>query len=313
MRILGIEYRDPRDLKVSSSNVRTEVRSIDDLKKSIENVGVVYPVVINPRDEVVAGQRRLKASIEAGVDRIPVVVVEFKDEKEEILFSFLENEHQEGLDYRDRGRAVKRLRELGLTDDQISRLIGRPKHVLDGYLVSFSRPKSLDKPEEKGKQTTLRPEDKESTEEKTRRRKSKKGVSKKGSKKVSKKSEKVEEKKKEESIFDQLPPEKQKKIRGVARTQFFKDERKLIPLILFASKKTYKELGVIVEKYYESNTLDLDRLLDLAKVQTQVKQFVIPSRLYEDFKICCRRSKIDPNSKILQLIEDFIKACLSRV
>lgn len=76
-------------LKVKSSYLRTDT-NIDKLKKSIETVGLINPLVINDNNELIAGGRRFSALKELGYTEAPVVRVD-KNNLEQELISIDEN------------------------------------------------------------------------------------------------------------------------------------------------------------------------------------------------------------------------------
>jgi len=76
-------------IKIKSSYLRVET-NIEKLKKSIETVGLINPLVINNNNELIAGGRRYSALKELGVDQVPVFRVD-KSESEQELISIDEN------------------------------------------------------------------------------------------------------------------------------------------------------------------------------------------------------------------------------
>ncbi len=76
-------------LKVKSSYLRTDT-DIEKLKKSIETVGLIQPLVINGNNELIAGGRRYSALTALGIEEAPVVKVH-KSNSEQELMSIDEN------------------------------------------------------------------------------------------------------------------------------------------------------------------------------------------------------------------------------
>lgn len=58
---------------------------IEELKKSIQAVGLIHPLIINQDNELIAGGRRYSALKELGVEEIPVVVVEHEKAQQELI------------------------------------------------------------------------------------------------------------------------------------------------------------------------------------------------------------------------------------
>lgn len=76
-------------IKIKSSYLRTET-NIEKLKKSIETVGIINPLIINNNNELIAGGRRYSALKELGFKEVPAIRVD-KNEQEQELISIDEN------------------------------------------------------------------------------------------------------------------------------------------------------------------------------------------------------------------------------
>lgn len=72
------------EIKVKSSYLRTDT-DIQKLKKSIETVGIIQPLVINQNNELISGGRRYSALKELGLEEAPVYVVEKSDLEQELM------------------------------------------------------------------------------------------------------------------------------------------------------------------------------------------------------------------------------------
>jgi len=121
-KILKLDYINPHTLSLSKNNVR-KIEPDLNFKKLVDSVkgfGQIFePIIINTKNEVIAGQRRWLASKEANLKTIPCIVVDFEDEKEEILLSWLENELQQYLDQKDKANAIRNLRLKGMDYDEL--------------------------------------------------------------------------------------------------------------------------------------------------------------------------------------------------
>lgn len=99
------------ELKTSPFNVRKRVGDLTDLKRSIESVGLLQPILVRPVEkgyEVVVGQRRYLACKELGFKEIPAVIKELAD-REALELSLIENVQAETIDPIDRAEGVKAL------------------------------------------------------------------------------------------------------------------------------------------------------------------------------------------------------------
>lgn len=102
-----------KKIKPNRLNPRLEFRkeALDELADSIENVGVLQPLLVRPvKDgyEVVVGERRYRAAQQAGLDKIPTVVRSYTDDQV-IELNLIENIQREDLSAVEKGRCVKNL------------------------------------------------------------------------------------------------------------------------------------------------------------------------------------------------------------
>ena len=92
--------------------------SLSELAKSIEEYGVIQPITVRRTEdgyELVSGERRLRASVMAGRETIPCIVIE-ADIQKSAVFSLLENLQREDLSFFEVAQSYKSLiREQVLT------------------------------------------------------------------------------------------------------------------------------------------------------------------------------------------------------
>lgn len=72
------------DITVANKYLRTKT-NVDTLIKSIEQIGVINPLVVNPKNQLIAGGRRFSALKEMGWDEAPCVVIDEGELKEELI------------------------------------------------------------------------------------------------------------------------------------------------------------------------------------------------------------------------------------
>ena len=77
------------EISVSNKYLRTNT-NVEKLKKSIETVGLINPLIINENNELIAGGRRYTAMKELGYEEVPVFKVS-KNSLEQELISIDEN------------------------------------------------------------------------------------------------------------------------------------------------------------------------------------------------------------------------------
>ena len=101
--------------------------SIEELAKSIEKYGVIQPIIVAKRDgyyEIIAGERRWRASKKAGLKEIPCIVRE-NDEKTNKEIALIENIQREDLNPIDKARGFRKLLDdYGMTQQELADKIG---------------------------------------------------------------------------------------------------------------------------------------------------------------------------------------------
>ncbi|MEM1175329.1 MAG: ParB/RepB/Spo0J family partition protein [Pseudomonadota bacterium] len=115
--------------------------SLQDLADSIKTQGVVQPIVVRPiggdgeqRYEIIAGERRWRASQLAGLDDVPAVVRDVPDEAA-IAMALIENIQREDLNPLEESRALDRLiREFDLTHAEAAEAVGRSRAAVSNLL-----------------------------------------------------------------------------------------------------------------------------------------------------------------------------------
>lgn len=89
------------------------LEKLHELADSIKRVGVLEPIIVRPRGdqyEVVVGERRYRASMQAGLEKVPTLVREFTDEQV-IELNLIENIQREDLSAVEKGNCCKMLLE----------------------------------------------------------------------------------------------------------------------------------------------------------------------------------------------------------
>lgn len=109
-------------------NVRRDLGDLRELTESIRRHGVITPVVLEVRGEMFrirAGHRRVAAARLADLKRIPAFIHGAQlDDAAWMVNSIQENHHRRGLDRADRRDAIERLRDEGLTWEEIATEFG---------------------------------------------------------------------------------------------------------------------------------------------------------------------------------------------
>ncbi|HEX9884877.1 MAG TPA: ParB/RepB/Spo0J family partition protein, partial [Longimicrobiales bacterium] len=124
---------------------------LTDLASSIRENGLLQPLLVRPaptapgRYELVAGERRLRAVRSLGWADVPVVVREVDDETLLVL-ALVENLQREALSPLDEAEGYRTLQEqFGLTQDEISRSVGKDRSTVANFLRLLKLPPSIRK------------------------------------------------------------------------------------------------------------------------------------------------------------------------
>ena len=114
--------------------------AIDALAESITQQGVMQPLLVRRLQggeyqyEVIAGERRLRAAIKAGLVDVPVIIKDVDDEQAAVM-ALIENIQREDLNPMEEARGIRRLLdEFALTHDQIAGAIGRSRSATSNIL-----------------------------------------------------------------------------------------------------------------------------------------------------------------------------------
>ena len=120
---------------------------IKELAQSIKENGLIQPIIVRQSPvigyEILAGERRYRASIAAGLSEVPVIVKQLSDQ-DMMLHSIIENLQRENLNPIEEAKAYQSLIDKGFTHTEIAekmgksrpyitnlvRLLGLPKHIL---------------------------------------------------------------------------------------------------------------------------------------------------------------------------------------
>ncbi len=115
-----------------------EPESLQELADSIKAQGVMQPIVVRPisdkRYEIIAGERRWRATQLAGLDIIPAVVRDVPDEAA-IAMALIENIQREDLNPIEEAVALQRLQqEFELTQQQVAEAVGKSRSTVTNLL-----------------------------------------------------------------------------------------------------------------------------------------------------------------------------------
>ncbi len=110
---------------------------IKELAASIREVGILQPLVVRSTEggfELIAGERRLRAAKEAGLDRVPVLIRQAED-NESVELALVENLQREDLNPLETAAAYQALMEgFGLTKEQLAHRLGKSRAAVTNTL-----------------------------------------------------------------------------------------------------------------------------------------------------------------------------------
>lgn len=117
-----------------------------ELTASIRVSGIVQPILVRRRGEryqIIAGERRLRAALAAGLATVPVAVRDVADEHL-LELALVENVQREELTPIEEAQAFQRLQnEFGLTQEEIARRVGRDRSTVANTLRLLRLPREL--------------------------------------------------------------------------------------------------------------------------------------------------------------------------
>ncbi len=142
---------NPDDIVPNAKQPRTEFdqEQLDELIASIREVGVLQPVVVRPiagdsgKYELIMGERRLRATKALGLDAIPAVV---KDTKDDAMLrdALLENLHRAQLNPLEEASAYQQLlQDFGITQEALAARIGRSRPQISNTLRLLRLPATV--------------------------------------------------------------------------------------------------------------------------------------------------------------------------
>ena len=120
---------------------------LNELTNSIKKQGVLSPILVRELGlnefEIIAGERRLRASKMAGLESIPCLVDQKKDQ-DALISALIENLQREDLNPVEEARGLDRLkREFGLTQDEVATSTGKARSTIANSLRILSLPSSV--------------------------------------------------------------------------------------------------------------------------------------------------------------------------
>lgn len=121
---------------------------LSELSQSITEQGVIQPLIVRKAEagyELIAGERRLRASKMAGLAKVPVVIREITD-SEMLEMAIVENIQRENFNAMEEADAYNRLmEEFSLTQDQVATRVGKSRSAVANFLRLRQLPNHIKK------------------------------------------------------------------------------------------------------------------------------------------------------------------------
>lgn len=124
-----------------------EESALQELADSIKVQGVVQPIIVRPigadKYEIIAGERRWRASKVAGLEKVPVVIRQ-ADSQATLAMALIENIQREDLNPIETAIGLKRLlKEFDLTQQAVADAVGRSRAAVSNLLRLLKLPKGI--------------------------------------------------------------------------------------------------------------------------------------------------------------------------
>lgn len=124
-----------------------DVQALEDLKNSILEHGVIQPITVRRGVngyELIAGERRLRAVIAAGIEKIPAYVMDIESDVQLLAIALIENVQRENLNPIEIANGYFRLiEECNLTQEQVAVKVGKERSTVTNFLRLLKLPEKI--------------------------------------------------------------------------------------------------------------------------------------------------------------------------
>jgi ParB family chromosome partitioning protein len=130
---------------------RFKDETLDELAESINQFGVLQPIIVRKisgeeRYEIIAGERRFRATQKNGLNTIPAMVVEDVDDTSSLEMALIENIHRDNLSPMEQAYCYKQLiDEFNITHKEMSRRIGKSRTAITNTMRLLTLPLEVQK------------------------------------------------------------------------------------------------------------------------------------------------------------------------
>ncbi|MBX2992262.1 MAG: ParB/RepB/Spo0J family partition protein [Bacteroidetes bacterium] len=127
---------------------------LDELKRSIQEKGIIQPITVCRVDgeyQLISGERRLRASREAGLSQIPAYIIKIHSREELLELALIENLQRSNLNPIEIAISYKRLtEELNHTIEQVAQKTGKDRSTITNFLRLLKLPENIQTAVRKG-------------------------------------------------------------------------------------------------------------------------------------------------------------------
>lgn len=138
---IGYNPKQPRQV-IDNDKLR-------ELSQSIKAKGIIQPILVRPKEEggskyeLVAGERRLRASKLAGFDKVPAIIKPVKDE-DLLEIALIENIQRDNLNPIEESKAYRNLlEEHGYTQENLAQRVGKNRSTIANFIRLLQLPGQL--------------------------------------------------------------------------------------------------------------------------------------------------------------------------
>ncbi len=141
-------YLDPKKIVANELQPRKTFSesSINELMDSIKSYGIIQPLVVMKKGsgyELIAGERRLRASKKLGLKKVPVIVRDY-DQQNKLEVSLVENLQREDLNPIEKALAYRKLiDEFNLSIQDLGKRVGKSRPVISNSLRILALPEEI--------------------------------------------------------------------------------------------------------------------------------------------------------------------------
>jgi len=133
--------------KQGQPRVRFDPEQLDALADSIREHGLIQPITVRPLDngfyQIIAGERRWRASRQAGLLEVPIRILDV-DDREAMELALVENLQREDLNPVEEAKGYKTLiAEYGLTQEECAKRVGKSRPVITNSMRLLVLPKRV--------------------------------------------------------------------------------------------------------------------------------------------------------------------------